>query len=407
MKSTGGVSRTPKPLPPRRDLFGDFVTKNTYVYNKPLPPRIGEAYEPYKEIGLSFDKFGTFLTEIKERPILVPISITIYDEGQNINESDNLRRIHLLKALNDLNIKNALFILSDSTLPVYNEVMSVINWHHSDKTSLKMKIDRNPALISGRDLKLEKAKGTLIMSEEQLYWQPDFVLSKLLGKVDERVLRDTDLLRTFVRDFYEGVEKTYYGVEKAYHGNRLTDFDKLWIAYNFVRRNIGYAGECTSMDNNGNTILKPSDTGFDPRWESRPCGTLEHGRGVCSGQARLLRVLLNNYFMGLDSTTISGTLRTIRRWPNRDKEELHEWGGTVIEGKLYQYCTTTGKFLITLNTEDRKYIPDINEIYPKVYPIGTKDDKEVERIKTHVKCLRRIPIDYTIKTDCLKKPMIL
>lgn len=346
------------------DRFDSVIKRNILEISPPVPRNINQT--GYINFQISFDNFDKFLREIKTIDTTKPISCVIYDEAIVTNDREFLTRYNFLKQIMNMNFLEIRFRLSDSTFPVYNAIMDKLNWKHDDKTFLEMTLDRCPTEI--KDLRLEQARGKILLPEEKLLWQSDYVLRKLDGKVDRCVLEDTDKLKYVIRNYVDNLERKY-------DFSKLTSFDKVYLAYHFIKDpdklNIRFAYEQTTIDINGIQRLNRSESNF----ESKPYGTYIRRRGVCEGQARLMRVLLNNWDIELDATTISG--RTLHGDP-------HAWVGINIHDKLYYCCLTSGGFM-----QPMSYIPNNDEYYPIVYPNCSLTENQIADIEHHVKSLRR------------------
>lgn len=346
------------------DRFEKVITKEklSLLKRNPLP-----NHPAYYDFEMSFDNIDIFINLYANKlNSSILLNVTIHDEIILDNPLEICKRYKVLKILNQLNLLNINFNLSDSTLPIYNMIMDKISWKHEEKTKLYMRIDRNPIYIPGRDLKLDLAKGKIMLPEEKLIWIPDYILTKLNGKVDKKVLEDTDKLKDIVFKYCNYIDNKY-------NFKYFTDFDKVMFTYDFIKRNIKFAKEATRTIDNREVLYNTGNL----NWVSEPLGTIEHKRGVCEGQARLMCVLLNNYFMGVDAVTINGTC----------KLGNHAWVGTVINGKLYEICLTmAGAFK---NLQQKGYEANQNEIYPLIYPLEDLNDVELSRIKMHIKSLEK------------------
>lgn len=348
------------------DRFDSVIKRNVLeILNVPsLPRSINQT--GYISFQISFDNFDKFLREIKTIDTTKPIKCIIYDEKIVTTDREFLTRYNFLKQIMNMNFLEIRFRLSDSTFPVYNAIMDKLNWKHDDKTFLEMVLDRCPTEI--KDLRLEQARGKILLPEEKLLWQSDYVLRQLDGKVDKNVLEDTDKLKYVVRHYVDSLERQY-------DFSKLTSFDKVYLAYHFIKDtdklNIRFAYEQTTRDINGVQHLNRSESNF----ESKPYGTYIRRRGVCEGQARLMRILLNNWDIELDATTING--HTLHGEP-------HTWVGINIHDKLYYCCLTRGGFM-----QPMTYIPNNDEYYPIVYPNNSLTKSQIADIEHHVKSLRR------------------
>lgn len=352
------------------DKFDNFINKNILCIRQvpKLPSRNGDIENNssgYIQFDISYDNFDKYLREIKTINSKLPIHCIVYDETVVDNDNDLLLRVHFLKELNKLNIENIQFRLSESTLPIYNVMMDRINWKHDDYTFLQMTVDRKPTEI--KDLKLLQARGKILLPEEKLLWVDDYTLSGLRGKVDPKVLEDTDKLKYAVRRYADALDEHYYF-------DRLTPVDKVYLTYHYIKDrdklNVQFAHERTIIVD-GIQRRKPSDY----RWEGMPYETYIRRRGVCEGQARLMRIFLNNWDLQLDAVTISGYTK---------KGEPHQWVGVNINEKLCYCCTTSGGLM-----QPMSFRANADELYPKVYPLAYLTSDQLNKVERHVRSLRR------------------
>ena len=267
--------------------------------------------------------------------------------------------------INELNFKKISFRLSDSTMPIYNAIMEKIGWKHSDKTELFMSIDRNPK--ERKDLRLQSAQGKIMMPEESLIWIPATIIHKLEGKVDEETLKKAIKLKEIVFQYYARLNSLY-------HTEDFTEFDKIWLAYDFIKRHISFANEATRYENGRQVLYNPNNR-YD--FVSEPLGTYQHKKGVCEGQARFMQALLNNQYFKSDTVAINGVCPLGN----------HVWVGSVVNNQLYQTCLTMAGPFKDLGIKG--YVPDVSEVYPKIYGTSSLSNQELMQIQSHIKRLRK------------------
>ncbi len=337
-------------LPSRNstDPFKNSVHQNILRASKQLPGQL-----PSLTITCSYNRYDDFFKVLDEIPNNYPISVTLYDEQRNLTEQTYTNIQELIRVLNTKRIKELRIYMSDTTMPLYNLYMHMREWKHQDKTKLYLSIDRHP--LEAKKMNLEYASGKIIMPEEKLIWVPDYLLNNLDDRIDPRVFKETKQLKRFLKTFNRLVKQCYKYQE-------LTDIEKTLIVYDYLRQNIKFAMDRTMV---------PATTGIrttvrdEDNWQSRPYGTLEHKRGVCEGQARLMTCMLNNPEMMVDACVIGG------RIPSGEK---HAWVGIHTNNKLYECCTTMqGPFK---NLQNRGYEIDENEQYPKAYKRSFLTEKE-------------------------------
>lgn len=347
------------------DKYRDYIARDKISFQK--MPKLPRSNIPlYYKLDVSFDRFIDFINQYgnKQLPLL---EINIYDEDIITNQGQINIRFKLLNLINRLNTIKINFFLSDSTLPLYNSIMYELGWEHQDKTQLSLKTDRNPIPRERRNLQLEKSQGKLLLPEEKLIWCTPATLYEIKDKVDEKVLSDAIKLKEIVFEYY-------CILNSLYHVEEFTDFDKIWLAYDFIKRHIAFADEAVIVRDGREWINNPN--GIND-WASHPLGTYQHKKGVCEGQARLMQVLLNNPYLKCDTTTISGM----------HPLGSHAWSGTIVDGKLYQTCLTMSNLLKPLDRMG--YIPDDDQVYPHIYQSSSLNERELKEVQEHIKLLRK------------------
>lgn len=345
------------------DRFSKVITTNKMSIKAEIPlpnkPR-------YSKLDISFDKFNEFINRYLSGNIILPLlQTTIYDEDVITSQEDVNLRYQFLRKINELNFKEISFRLSDSTMPLYNAIMEKIGWKHKDKTELFMSIDRNPK--ERKDLRLQSAQGKIMMPEESLIWVPSTIVHKLEGKVDEETLKKSIKLKEIVFQYYTRLNSLY-------HTEYFTEFDKIWLAYDFIKRHISFANEATRYENGKQVLYNPNNK-YD--FVSEPLGTYQHKRGVCEGQARFMQALLNNQYLKSDTIAINGVCPLGN----------HVWVGSVVDNKLYQTCLTmAGPFK---DLDSKGYVPDGSEVYPRIYGTSSLSNQELMQIQSRIKKIRK------------------
>ena len=192
------------------DKYSSIVTKNKFNLKKPPMVHGERLKEEFKILEISYDKFPEFISYCSSNKNNLPkLDLHIYDEDIIINRENSALRYSFLQLINQLNIKNIKLYLSDSTMPIYNQIMSKINWKYQDVTKIYMSIDRNPVQLSGRKLHLASAKGTLMLDEGKLVWISDVELRRIADKIDNRILHDAWKLKDVIVKFYDYLNKNY------------------------------------------------------------------------------------------------------------------------------------------------------------------------------------------------------
>ncbi|MBR3211187.1 MAG: hypothetical protein IKF71_04550 [Bacilli bacterium] len=368
------------------DRYQKYVHTGLCTIDKtPLPGRrvetggiLGTIFTPSSYyIQISFDRFMECMQKGLFKNLPNILHFRIYDEVKIQTREECLIRFQFLKYLKQFPNATYEFFLSDSSMPAYISFMNSMNWDQENKTTYYMSIDRNP--ITEKRIPLEQARGKIEIPEEKLLWFPDKTLRLLPGKVEHEVLTDTMKLKRFIHEYMNKLDHTY-------RIDCLNDFDKAYITYHYLFDklyalniaitpiNITYATSQTFRDAWGTQRLKPSKT----RWESKPAGTLEHKKGVCKGQARLLNSVLCSPEIRIPADKISGVIPS---------GEHHCWSHMVIDHHILQCCTTLrGLFK---NLDAAGYKPNEGQIYTDLYPHAHLSDQEIEKIKMKIKKCRK------------------
>ena len=131
--------------------------------------------------------------------------------------------------------------------------MHIVRWNHISKTTLDMTINRHP--FNNSCLNLDTAKGRLLLPEEDLIWLPDITIRNLSGKIKPEEISEVLRLKRVV-------EKYCADIDRIYELDKLTDLDKLYLAYNYMKAvrglNIGFASSQTYLDDHGVQRLRRS-----------------------------------------------------------------------------------------------------------------------------------------------------
>ncbi len=358
------------------DKYNSCVTRDKCnLSDKPLPSRKRNTF--IYTLDISFDQFLSFIKTNKYLNSNICLHFNIYDEAIATTREELMLRFQFLKYINKFKNCSYDFILSDSTLPAYISFMNSINWKHENQTRLKMSIDRNPT--SSKNIPLEQAKGKISIKPDKLQLFSNNTIRLVEKKLlDEYVVEDAIKLKKIVPYIRELIEKNY-------HYQYLYDFEKAFIVYHYLfdvknanntrikPLSIKYADEQTYYKD-GIQHLKPSYT----RWESRAIGTLEHGRGVCTGQARLFSSLLSNPQIRIPAEATFG---------NIPSGEHHCWVSMVINDRTFGCCTTLEG--LYANLDRRGYIPDDKQVLSSIYPHSYLNEQQKQKIKQHIKRLER------------------
>lgn len=338
------------------DKFIAFVKTGIYTLAEESPIDNIKSEKTHIKLELSRDQFKYFCKDINKNKFKYDIEATIYDEGVIKSYYDILPIKSLLTQLNKQSIKNIKFILSDSTLPIYNNIMHTIGWKHKNKTTIKMTIDRNPTSIEIRDWKLSKAVGTIDIPEEKLIWISDNELCKLKNIINEKTLQNIVKLKDLIFFLDNYLRKKYY-IEK------MNDYEKVYAIFNFLKTYIKNTNDMKTIQTNDIYQI----------WKQKE-GTFEQ-------QAKLLLILLNNPIINIDACMLEGTIL----------ESKNKWLGIVIKNKLYELCPRIENPLSNLKHLGYEIQNDSNntQIYPTIYTQSYLDEEEIYNIKNNIKKLKR------------------
>lgn len=362
----------PPPLPNTLDLYKNVMTVNMFkVFSS------GRSLLDNKKIytiNLSYDKLDEFMDMFSSVNLSnnekVIININFYDERRYITNEELIKIEEFMKF-----IRNNFYVvldivslnLSDNMIGKYNQILN--NFFLLDKNKpkfrYKLSIDRHPVNCSDRDeFYMSKAIGCL-----------DFSICQLMGisNSDLDYLHENKYISNrYYRDAIE-LKKIVYEFDKYLIDNfdidNMSEFHKFMVVYNYMKDNIKYAGEATMIVDGVQTINPQSDSAS---WVFDPYDTYVNSRGVCSGQSRLMSILLNHSILKMDSYVLTG----------KHKKTLHAWVGVVINKKLYQCCITMRKPLLSLDMLGYKL--DSGNMINKVYPLGYLTTSQITEISKDI-----------------------
>ena len=90
-----------------------------------------------------------------------------------------------------------------------------------------------------------------------------------------------------------------------------------------------------------------------------------------------MQALLNNQYFKSDTVAINGVCPLGN----------HAWVGSVVNNQLYQTCLTMAGPFKDLGIKG--YVPDVSEVYPKIYGTSSLSNQELMQIQSHIKRLRK------------------
>ena len=354
----------------------EFANKGIYTFEEILEKdlslsgdtNIEEPNKKHLKLELSGDYIGTFCYLLKNQSINQEIVATIYDEEYICNEYTNKQRKQLIKKLNTLPIKQIRFILSNETLPIYNELMLKENWQHKNKTTITMTLDYEPKNQEIRVWNLKDACGKLEIPSEKLVWVPDYELQRINDRIDKDVLEETFLLKIMI-------EKLFKYLEINYNIEQMNEFEKTILLYQILKEERKNSVIGIDKIDGKLTLIKQY-----PEYISKIYELLDSNLDIAR-KAKIVATLLNNPFMKVNATTIHGKLN----------QQNNSWIGTEIDSSFYQ-----SSLLMDLpfqNLEEMGYVIDQSEsnrqIYPSIYTHEYLTEPEIKKIQKHIKSLKR------------------
>lgn len=352
-----------------KDLYAPLVHENILtceLKQKPVISDFNTRNKPVLYIESSYDKFNTLIKAFKGKKINYPLCIVLYDEGiadySTIND-----KMKLFSILNTLPIDKIRLELSDSNFAVYNIILNRIGWVHESKTFVQLTLDRNPISASAKkEMHIEEMPGRIYIPDEKLIWFSNQTLNSSKNKIGAKNIEEAIELKRTVKKYCDEIDRTY-------DVRKLDDFSRTLIAYDWIATNISFPIRYTFFDKDGTQKLVPNA----PSYISEPYGTYKYKEGVCAGQTRLMKVLLNNPCMKVDATTMYGYCPIAR----------HAWLGINIDGLLYECCTTMQGPFKPL-TSKCGYVLDDTELYPQIYKMAYLTEKDRKYVKDYTDSLK-------------------
>lgn len=323
------------------DKYEKLIKRNI---KKVIPTLPGSNKLP--ELAISFDMFDSVtLNDLKDIG-----KITLYDQstfnGTVLLPKELESRKRLLAFISLSPIKEVNLHLSDETIGVYSKLLQNFPKRYNIKYYLD--VNRRP----NNKIGLDKCNGELMLNEEDLMFEDDFNLKRVLS--DEKYQNTKELKNI--------VEKISIAFMKSFDISKLSDLEKTMLVYNYIKKTISFANDCTYVDNRGVTQVKE-----DMKYCQDPVQTFKRGRGVCEGQARLGKAILHSPLFKVDCEVFDGYSGNTR----------HAWLGVVNEEKLYEVCFT---HCVLLGKTGFRLLDDND--YPKLYEfdvVGDIDKKIMEK----------------------------
>lgn len=284
-----------------------------YAIFTPLPSRNGVSTEPKTIIDNEwYDKSGVHY-KLSNNILCISTNNYFPNEGYSIvdyiNEiPENFNLTIMLKIKSEPNEIAGLNMLCNllSTYPTRkNVVIDITDMEFCEKVALD--IDNLPdnvkiASLIDRDLNEnyifsnQSFESWAMNSSEKNF---DLLVSKLTAITRKRIIRMREICSNFYRFTPDNI-KTASSKEKAL------------FAYNWCLSNIKYDIHATNSDG----TLK-----YDRKDSQDPIVTFDKRMGVCEGRARLLKLLLNNYYMQVPCFLVKGMSGRLQ----------HTWNEIILE----------------------------------------------------------------------------
>lgn len=119
--------------------------------------------------------------------------------------------------------------------------------------------------------------------------------------------------------------------------NRLNSLSKAVLVADYINKNISYASDGHRITGVHNGL----NVHYVEEWARKGLLTYKHKKGVCSGQADLASILLDNYFANIDCRMIEGVYV-----PFKDR---HVWLGIKENDGYYAICLTFNRRFVDLS----------------------------------------------------------
>lgn len=173
----------------------------------------------------------------------------------------------------------------------------------------------------------------------------DCHLSKrYIRNLDDSKFRQVCDLKKFVFDREEALKERRV-IEKVWREiggsnasiNRLNSLSKAILVADYINKNISYANDGHRITGTHNGL----NIHYVEEWAQRGLLTYKYKKGVCSGQADLASILLDNYLAKTDCRVVEGVYV-----PFKDR---HAWLGIRGNDGYYGICLTLCKRFVDLS----------------------------------------------------------
>ena len=256
----------------------------------------------------SFDKVDEFL-EYNLNKKDKKYDLFIYDEFESdIHYSTNVKTKMLREIVNNDNINKVTIYVNDELLKRYVTLFSILKIPKDKQNKFLFIVTFNKNVVENdvsHISNLENFYSPIFLNKDSKNYEDLFVWYdvKTLANLEKNMVFDSNIVKSTI-DNFELVKKFYKFVEDNYDITKLNEFDIVYLAYKYIKKNTNYK-----------MFLNKDNELFE-------------------NQSKLLTILLSNPFSNFKSFCIYG---------KRD-DELHCWNGVVINGKLYQNYMLDGLF---------------------------------------------------------------
>ena len=289
-----------------------YAFKNQAIFT-PLPSRNGDRRVVETIIDNEWYDKGGVRYKLSNDKLYMSVNNCFPNDGYSIIDyindiPANLNITIVLKIKskpNEIAGLNMLFNLFCNYPTNRNVVIDITDMEFGEKVSLD--IDNLPDNIKISSLIDRNLNENYIVSNQSFEsWAMnsneenfDLLVSKLTDNTRKRLIRMREICSNFYRVIPDNIKKANIK-------------EKSLFAYNWCCRNIKYDISATNSDG----TLK-----HDRKDSQDPIITFDKRMGVCEGRARLLKLLLNNYYMKVSCFLVKGMSSRLQ----------HTWNEIILE----------------------------------------------------------------------------
>jgi hypothetical protein len=248
--------------------------------------------------------------------------------------SANLIPDSIIKHINsiDNSIKIIFLFGSDNNIHHVNYLLNILSNNRTNKdiivdlTSLKFsQFDSIELENLPNNIKITNTKDEHTINSNKCYYGFNSFDSWALWLAPEKINIVTSKLTSFSRNRLLKMHDIVYNFYRTFPRTNMTDYEKTEFAFDWLNRNTDFDSKSTKPDGN----LK-----MECQYATDPIITYERGLGVCAGRARLMKILLNNYYVRVNCFLTDGKSGVLP----------HEWNEVYLDGQRYYYDTSFSKF---------------------------------------------------------------